>query len=769
MNNDVKQTGNGSVQIPAGSQILIVRDEHEKSATENDTKEKKFDFRTYWHTINKHKWIILGLTILIGLFTALKTASLPHIYRSTALLLIEFNQAKVISIEEVYGLGSQTQAYYQTQLKILKSRVLAEKLIDRLNLLKNSHQAKHTVQQSGSSWLPGVWEPPEEASPTPTTADEKGRRNALVESVMENLSIKAVRNSQLVAISFESTDPKLAADVPNALADIYIENDLEAKLAMTNKAAGWLTKRLEGLRKKLSESEKTLQQYIESQGLVNVAGVKTLATKQIEETAATLVEAHLQLAKVENLYKQVQKLRGQSSSAFESIPAIVNHPLIQNLKQAELETARKISELRERYGQKHPQIVAAEAELKATQKHIRTQIKRAIGRITKEYDLARANVRTLEQILEENKNKIQAINRKEYQLSALEREVEINRQLYDLFFTRFKETDASQDVQALQSTVGRVVEPAIVSVIPYKPQKKRIVVIGLILGLLFSTLLAFFLEYLDNTLKHPEDVEQKLGLPLLTALPKLKIGKRDNKLKAMWMFLKEPKSAFAESVRTARTGIMLSNLDTKHKILIVTSSIPNEGKTTFAINQAFALGQMAKTLLIDADMRRPSIAKSLGLSDEAPGLSELVSGERDLDECINDHLSEDGRNVDIIVSGVVPPNPLDLLSSSRFGELLEQLSQEYEYIVIDSAPTIAVSDALVLAKYASGVLYVVKANATPYQLVREGLKRLRQIKAPVHHFILNQLDIHKPSKYYGYGYGYGKNYYGYYKSYYGEK
>jgi len=768
MNNDVKQTGSGYVHIPDGSQILIVRDEQEKSATENDTKEKKFDFRTYWHTINKHKWIILGLTILIGLFTALKTASLPHIYRSTALLLIEFNQANVISIKEVYGIGSQTQAYYQTQLKILKSRVLAEKLVDRLNLLKNSHQAKDTVQQSGSSWLPGVWSPPEEDSPT-TTADDKGRRNAIVEGVMESLSIQAVRNSQLVAISFESTDPKLAADVPNALADIYIENDLEAKLAMTNKAAEWLTKRLEGLRKKLSESEKTLQQYIESKGLVNVSGVKTLATKQIEETAGTLVEAHLQLAKVENMYKQVQKLRGQSSSAFESIPAIVNHPLIQNLKQAELEAARKISELRERYGQKHPQIVAAQAELKATKKHIATQIKRAIDRITKEYDLARANVKTLENILEQNKNKIQAINRKEYQLSALEREVEVNRQLYDLFFTRFKETDASQDVQALQSTVGRVIEPAIVASIPYKPQKKRIVVISLILGLLFSTLLAFFLEYLDNTLKHPEDVEQKLGLPLLTALPKLKIGKTDDKIKAMWMFLKEPKSAFAESVRTARTGIMLSNLDIKHKVLIVTSSIPNEGKTTFAINQAFALGQMAKTLLIDADMRRPSIAKSLGLNDDAPGLSDLVTGERGLDECIDDHLSKDGRNVDIIPSGVVPPNPLDLLSSSRFGELLEQLSQDYEYIVIDSAPTIAVSDALVLAKYASGVLYVVKANATPYQLVREGLKRLRQVKAPVHHIVLNQLDIHKPSKYYGYGYGYGKNYYGYYKSYYGEK
>ncbi|MEN8216721.1 MAG: polysaccharide biosynthesis tyrosine autokinase [Pseudomonadota bacterium] len=759
MNSDAKQTDGGYVHIPDGSQILIVRDEPEKSATQTDTKENKFDFRIYWHTINKHKWIILGLTILIGLLTALKTASLPHIYRSTALLLIEFNQAKIISIEEVYGLGSHTQAYYQTQLKILKSRVLAEKLVDKLNLL-NSHQAKPVAQQQGSSWLPGVWSPPEKAPSSPTAED---RRNAIVEAVMEGLSVKAVRNSQLVAISFESTDPKFAAQVPNVLADIYIENDLDAKLAMTNKAAEWLTKRVEGLRKKLSKSEKTLQQYIESHGLINVAGVKTLATKQIEETAATLVEAHLQLAKVENVYKQVQGLRrAKSSSAYESIPAIVNHPLIQNLKQVELEAARKISELRERYGKKHQKMVAAQAELNATRKHIATQIQRAIDRITKKYELAQANVKTLEDILETNKNKIQAINRKEYELSVLERDVEINRQLYDLFLTRFKETDASQDVQALQSTVGRVVEPAIVATMPYKPQKKRIVVISLILGLSFSTLLAFFLEYLDNTLKNSEDVEQKLGLPLLSALPKLKIPKTD-KMKAMWMFLKEQKSQFSESVRTARTGIMLSNLDTQHKVLIVTSSVPNEGKTTFAINQAFALGQMDKTLLIDADMRRPSIAKSLGLSDKAPGLSDLVAGTHHLDECI-DQIGEDGGNVDIIPSGVVPPNPLDLLSSERFGEILEELSQKYGYIVIDSAPTMAVSDALVLAKHASGVLYVVKANATPYQVVREGLKRLRQVKAPVYHIVLNQLDINKPSKYYGY---YGKNYY--YRGYYGDE
>jgi capsular exopolysaccharide synthesis family protein len=250
-----------------------------------------------------------------------------------------------------------------------------------------------------------------------------------------------------------------------------------------------------------------------------------------------------------------------------------------------------------------------------------------------------------------------------------------------------------------------------------------------------------------NTIKNPEDVEQKLGLPLLTALPKLKIGKTDFKREAAKRFLKAPGSAFAESIRTACTGIMLSNLDTPHKVLIVTSSIPNEGKTTFAINQAFALGHLGKTLLIEADMRHPTIAFLLNFRYSTPGLFELVSG-YNLEDYI--HSVAEAENLDIIVSGRVPPNPLELLLSSRFKELLGQIHQEYEYIVIDSPPTITVSDVLVLAKYATDVLYVVKANSTPYQVVQEGLKRLRQVEAPVHNIILNQLDSHRYLKYRGY-------------------
>jgi capsular exopolysaccharide synthesis family protein len=530
---------------------------------------------------------------------------------------------------------------------------------------------------------------------------------------------------------------------------------------MTEEAAEFLTKRTNELRQELSASEKKLQDYMAAQELVNVTGVKSVAIKQIEQTTSYLVSARQEFTKANNVYKQVQKLRGFPSEVFESIPAVLNHSLVQSLKTAELDTEKKISELKERYGEKHPKIIAKQAELNTARSNTAKQIELVIEGITKEYEMAYANVTALEQSLEMNKNKIKKLNRKEYQLRVLQRDVDVNRQLYDLFLTRFKETNASQDVQKLQSTVGRVIENALSSSIPYKPKKKRIVAISLVLGFLLSTLLAFLLEYLDNTLKDSEDVEQKLGLPLLGSLPKLKVGKgKKDKFKPQWMFLKEPKSPFSEAVRTIRTGIMLSGIDTPQKVLIVTSSVTGEGKTTLAINQAFALGQMDKTLLIEADMRRPSMAKLFGLNSKAPGLSELVAGTRKFEECIR-HLGEgEDGGIDVIVSGMVPPNPLELLASKRFKEILGQLAQDYKYIVIDSAPTMPVSDASVLAKHASELVYVVKANATPHQIVREGLKRLRQVNVSVNNVVLNQLPIKKSSRYHYSKYAYYKNYYG---------
>ena len=727
----------------------------------NQADEDEIDLRVYWHIFNKYKWQIFRLTFLIGLLTYLITLSLEPSYRFTTTLLIEFEQAKVISIEEVYGIGSSNRDYYQTQLGILKSRMLAEKVTKKLNLM--AHPAFNVAPESSPwwhHWFPDGWF---QLNKPPTVAE---KFNGIVDSVMAQLSITPERNSQLVKISFESHDAQLAADIPNTLANIYVESDLEARLEMTKKAATWLTERVDGLRQNLRKSEQALQNYMERENLVDVAGIKSVAIKKVEETASNLIKAQQRLAEAENVYKQVQAIRGQTATAFESIQAVLRHPLVQNLKKAELEAESKVSEISKRYKSKHPKMISAQAELKTARNNTAEQIQRVIEGISKEYEIAKANVNVLKRSMKRQEQDIQKINRKEYQLSVLERNVSINRQLYDLFLTRFKETEASQDVQGLQSTIGRIVDPAVVRPFPYKPKKKMIVSISLVLGFLFATLLTFFIEYLDNTVKNAEDVEHKLESPFLGFLPKIKIRKKEP-FKTQWMFLVEPKSHFAESVRTIRTGVTLSSIDTPRKTLVVTSSVGNEGKTTFAINQAFALGQIEKTLLIDADMRRPSIGKAFGLTAKAPGLSELVAGTKSLHECI--HPLEKETGVDFIPSGIIPPNPLELLASKRFKAVLTQLEEQedYEHIIIDSAPIQLVSDALILAKQASGVIYIVKADMTPYQIILNNLNRLHELDTKILGIVLNQVDIKKLSKQYGNQYGYyGYNDYDYLHGYY---
>jgi capsular exopolysaccharide synthesis family protein len=724
------------------------------SPIEQGQTEDEIDLRLYWAIFQKHKWRIIRLTLLVGLLAALVSYSLTPVYRSTAALLIESGPTKIVSIEEVYGLTGANREYFQTQLEILKSRSIAERVVDQLQLLKHP-EYDPTLERPGflglnwnwREWLPVSWQPAKK-EPSP-----KQLRDSVVNAFLGHLEITLLRNSQLVNISFESADPELAAKVPNTLAEVYIESDLEARLQMTQKASGWLTERLAGLRQNLEKSEKTLQDYLEKHELVDISGVKTVAAAQIGEITKSLNDAQAKLSQANSAYRQVQGTRADN---YESAPAVLSHPLVQTLKATELELERRVAELARQYGEKHPRMVAAQTELESARANTARQVRLVVDGIRKEYEAASSTVATLQASLRQAEGKVQNIGGKEYELEVLKRDVESNRQLYEMFMTRFKETDVSQTDQ---STIGRVVDPAVVMGKPAKPKKSLMVAIALVLGFMLSTLLAFLLEHLDNTLKTSEDVEQKLGLTLLGILPALKLGRKDHH-KPQRMFLEDEKSLFAESIRTIRTGIMLSGLDNPHKVLVVTSSVPGEGKTTFAVNQAFALGQMKKTLLLDADMRRPTVHKVFGFTAQLPGLSELAVGSKSLAECI--HPLEEAK-IDILPSGIIPPNPLELLSSRRFREILALLEEQYEQIVIDGPPTHAVSDALILSSHASAVVYVVKADHTPYQVAQAGLKRLRQVNAPLLGVVLNQLNLDKMPKYYGkYAY-YQQAYYGHYK------
>ena len=710
----------------------------------------EINLEEYLRILSIHKWSIIGFAIVITLLTMLVVFSIEPVYEATTTVLIESEEENVISIEEVYGIPGANDEYFETQNQILQSRDLAEKVISALDIPNHPEfdpaLKEPGLLQSVLSWLPAGLLHDEEVAP------DYAVHNSIVGQFRESLKVAPIRNSQLINITFESVDPQLTETVPNMLADIYIGSDLEGRLAMTQKATGSITSRLDGLKQKLEESEKALHAYRDKEKLIDVGGVDSLAARELDEITVELVKARRNRNEAETAYRQVTALKGKPIQALESIPAVLKDKGLQNAKGLQAEAERKMSELKKRYGPKHPKMIVAVAELETTEKNVRIQILNVVESIKKEYEIARAKENHLSGAMNRTKRDVTEINRKEGKLQALERDIEANRNIYETFLSRYKETSAVSEMQPVNA---RVVDPAVIPSKPSKPKKGLIILIALVLSLITGTMIAFFIEALDNTLEDGQDVEEKLHLSLLGIIPKLSMWLNKD-IKVLRYYTDNIHTPFAENIRTIRSGILMSGLDEKQKVVLVTSSIPGEGKSMMAVNLALALGQMGNVLLIGCDLRRPSIKEVFGLDAKDVGLSHFMLGTHTLDQSIHTFKKE---HISVMPAGVLPPNPLEMLSAQRFAKGLEVLKKKFDHIVIDSAPAVAVSDAIVMSQLVNQVIYMVKADETAYQLAQEGLKRLQKVNAPIVGVVLNQVSPPRKSSrhghYYGY-YGYGK-------------
>jgi len=712
--------------------------------------EEKLEILEYWRTVLKRKKQILSFGLVFAMLAAAIVFAMTPIYRSTVTLMIESDKAKVVTIDDVYSGVSQNREYFQTQVEIIKSREVAIRAIQKAQLWETEEFDPRPKGESIlTNFLVSIGL---KADPEAIEWNDESMAEAIYPAFVSRVIIEPVRLSQLAKISFESSSPGLAAKVANALALTYIESDMDARYKVTQDASTWIQQRLASLREKLEESERTLQAYREKAGIVDMKNVgQSGAGQQMMEVTSRLVEARLRRAEAENAYNQVKSAK--KSGDLTSLPAVIRNPIVADALRQESQAERQLAELTQRYGTEHPKYMQAEGELKSARENLKRQVETVVASITQEYEVNKGTERTLEGQMASARGSVQDINRKEFELTVLEREVESNRQIFDMFVKRAKETSISSD---LQTPVARVVDPAVVSINSVKPKKVLIVAVAFFLGIFIATFAALLLERLDNTLKTSEDVEVKLKTPLLAALPLLTDAEMTRQSTAR-VFIDNPKSLYAEAIRTARTGVLLSALDIPKRLLLVTSSLPGEGKTTFAINLAIAHAHTKKTLLIDADMRRPAISKGLGLAVGGLGLSNLVSGTAKLGDCVQ-HL--DGSSLAIMSSGSIPPNPVELLLSHRFKDTMDNLLAVYDVIVIDSPPVELVSDALVISSLATGVIYVTKAMSTPWQIARRGLQRIRRADGQVLGVVLNNLDFAQAEKYYGEYSGYGKYGYG---------
>ena len=683
-----------------------------------------------WRLIQARKALILGITALTAAVTILIVFQLTPIYRSAATVLVETNKNKVVSIEEIYSGVSANREYFQTQVDFLRSRDVGLRVIRQLQL------ADHPEfdPRQNASWLSGLLQ---RFSSSEDRNSQQYLEARVLSQYLKQLSVTQMRQSQLIEVAFESPDPDLAARVANAVAEQYIRADLDARFEMTQKANTWLNERLGVLKDRLDQSERAVQRYRDDQGIVE--GRNTTpgsAGRQLDELGQRLVQAKIARSQAEQIYNQV---RSGSPNRFQ-VPAVFNNPSVARARELETAAEAKLTETAQRVGNQHPQYLAAQNELLNARQNTVRQSEAVVASLAKDYEVAAATERALEDSQARARNSLQAFNRKEIDFDALSREADSNRQIYQTFLSRTKETGAAGD---FLTPVARIIDPASVPLNPAKPPKLQLIGIGLLAGLILGLIAASVRERMNDVIRSSSDVQNELHQPMLAALPLLPEGQAQ---RSSMVQIEQPASLYAESVRTILTEAQLASLDVRKPIFLFTSTLPGEGKSTLAINFALEQARSKRVLLIDMDLRRPTVAEKLGLPRDSRGTTEYLTRREEAARCI---YSVESMHLSVMPAGKIRPNAHELLSSPHFAERIRALESQFDVIAIDSPPMQIVSDALLISSICTGLIYVVKSDSTPVPLIRRNLDRLAAGGVHVIGVALNGHDFDRAEKYYG--------------------
>ena len=684
-------------------------------------------FGHHFKAIKKNWLSIAAFTLLFSLTCTWYIYSKASIYQATATLLIQEEQKSALSIEEVYGVDTTKKEYFQTQIAILKSNHIADKVIRELNLTQlpeftSSGGLNKKIDQIKS--IPFVQDLLNVAPSPKETAQFSESYYQALQAFRSKLDIEPVRNTQLVRIRFRSTDPKLATTIANAVGQAYIDANFEAKLVVTQNAATWLTNNSQKLEERLRNSEQALQEFLLKEGLIDINGIDEIYANELEELTRKLNIAVNKRIEAQTLIQLLRRKSSQSLDSLLSIDEFANQAQIRDLKLSEAQVAKNLSELAQRYGPKHDRMIQAKAQLAEIQSRTQ-QLIRDIS-FSKQQDLlaAKAQEDMLRAELDNKKSDFQSLGSQKARYEQLKREVESNKALYEAFLNREKETNATSDYK---NVTARFTDKAIIPLFPVAPQRIKLVLIATFFGFAIACALVIILETLREVIRSTADVQEKLGVTCLGVIPMVKKRNLRKNGVSYTAYLDDEEKLFSEACRSVRTSLLLRLTNTKQKILPFTSAIPEEGKTSTSINMAVSFSKMEKVLIIDCDLRRPSIAKRFGIAESSPGLTHILTMDTPIKDCVT-HIKE--ANLDVLPAGLIPPNPQELLASDRFKKLLEHFQNKYDRIIIDTPPLLSVSDALILGQYANGLITVIRSESTKSSLVNLALSKQIQHSVP---------------------------------------
>lgn len=684
----------------------------------------------YLDVVLRRKALVLAVFLAVASYFAVRSFMTQSVYQATAQILIDRDKQNVLSFKEVTEVDNARDDYYQTQYKLLQSRSLARRVVESLNLLQDTEfggpRAPETVTAALAA-QPG----------------ESPLMDGAIDNLLGRLNVQPVKNSRLVTVSVEAFRPEAAAQIANELSRKYIEQTLEFRYQTSSEATKWLSTQIEDQRRKVAEAELVLQKIKEREGIVNIEERRSLLDQKLKELGSNLTTLKTQRLEKEALWRQMR-----SVSNPEENPAVMSNAVVQALRMDLTNLERQQAQLLERYLEQHPEVVRVRNQIAEVKRKIAAEAQRIIRSAENDYKAVAAQEASISGAVEQAKGEALELSSRAIEYDTRKREADAGKEVLNSLLSRLKQTDVAQELKA--SSI-RIVDAAVVPRAPVRPNRQRDVLFGMLVGLALAVGLAFFLEYLDNTLKTPEDVRTHLGAPLLGV-----ISEMESKTPGPVLLGPRPVGSFAEGYRVLRTALDYSWSDKGPRVIVVTSTSPGEGKTLTSVNLALTLASAdGKVLLIDGDLRKPQVHAVLKAS-KRPGLSDVLVGQAKASEAIQ---SVPGTHLSLLPAGTHVPSPADLMTTQVLDGLLSGLRGFYNWIVIDTPPVAAVADALIVARCTDGVVVVAGAEMVPRGAVRHTLERVAESGARVLGVVLNRAQMRRRGSYYGRYYG---HYYGHY-------
>jgi len=718
----------------------------------------------YIRVLVKRKWTVLACLFTIFSVVAIASLKMTPVYEASGSIEINKADSGLVNFNNspTFNVDYYDPTELETEVMILQSDLLALQVVKELALDRRpDFGGKTSAPPSSLDLAPDLLQA------------NSGRTSVLLSSFRGNLKVSLSPNTHIIKVGFRSPDKDLTAIVVNTLMSTYAENNFKSRFDSTMQASDWLSKQLVDLQMKVETSQEKLVRYQKEHEILGIDEKQNITTAKLDELNRALTAAESERMDKESVYRLVQ---AGDSDAIASAASVLDESgagghsassLLESLRAKQADVKIQVAELSTQFGPSYPKVAQLNGQLKEIEAEILGETKKVAGKIRGQYMAALQRENMLHDALEKQKQEANKLNESAIQYSILKRDLESYRQLYEGLMQKMKEAGVSA---GLKSNNFRIVDVARVPTSPVEPNIPRNLAFALILGLTSGVGVAFLLEGLDSTVRTTEQAQMISGFAPLGMIPLGSRTARDgtNSKRLVIASSKEvvelvtqvrPQSQMAESYRALRTSLLLSNLGAPPKVIMITSALPQEGKTTTSINCAVVLAQKGiRVLLIDADLRRPSIHKTLGMGPRS-GLSNVLTGSATLQQAIT--RSSLLPNLSVLPAGTPPPNPAELLASTNMRDVLEELRGQYDHIVLDTPPALSVTDAVVLSQRADAVVLVIRSGQTTKQALRRSRDILMQVNAKVSGVLLNAVDLSSPDYYYYYEY-HGK-YSGYYR------